>query len=71
MPYLRTRRAALLLLSAVLSACDSTAPTTGTLEVNVVITGTDIDADGLFVTVDGGSGQGFSKVLDAVLFAVS
>jgi Tol biopolymer transport system component len=51
---------ALLLLTAVLSACggDSTAPpTTGTIEFNVVTTGVDIDADGFLLTVDGGSGQ--------------
>jgi Tol biopolymer transport system component len=46
---------ALLLLAAVLSACggDSTAPpTTGTLDVNVVTTGPDIDADGFLLRID-------------------
>jgi WD40 repeat protein len=63
-PPIMTRRynlaIALLLLTAVLSACggDSTAPpTTGTIEFNVVTTGVDIDADGFLLTVDGGSGQ--------------
>jgi Tol biopolymer transport system component len=46
---------ALLLLAAVLSACggDSTAPpTTGTLDVNVVTTGPDIDVDGFLLRID-------------------
>ena len=45
-----------LLLTAVLSACgDSTAPpTTGTLDINIVTTGVDIDADGFLLSVDGG-----------------
>lgn len=49
-----------LLLGAVLSACggDSTAPpTTGTIELNIVTTGVDIDPDGFLLTVDGGSPQ--------------
>ena len=51
-------RMALLLLSALLPACggDSTAPppppTTGTLELSIVTTGVDIDADGFALTVD-------------------
>jgi len=54
MPYPRARWTALLLLT-VLSACsDSTAPTTGTLEANVVTTGTDLAADGYLLNVDGG-----------------
>ncbi|MFL5600573.1 MAG: hypothetical protein ACJ78I_09275 [Gemmatimonadaceae bacterium] len=49
-----------LLLGSVLSACggDSTSPpTTGTIDFNVVTSGVDIDADGFFLTVDGGSPQ--------------
>jgi Tol biopolymer transport system component len=49
---------ALILLTAALAACggDSTAPpTTGTLEINVVTTGVDIDADGFLLDVDGQS----------------
>jgi len=52
-----------LLLTSVLSACggDSTAPpTTGTVNFNVVTTGTDIDVDGFLVTVGGGSPQAIS-----------
>lgn len=49
---------ALLFLTAVFSACggDSTAPPPPptTLELNIVTTGDDIDADGLLLTVDGG-----------------
>jgi TolB protein len=47
----------LLLLTAVLSACggDSTAPpTTGTLDLNILTTGVDIDADGFLLSLDGG-----------------
>jgi Tol biopolymer transport system component len=49
-----------LLLLGMLSACggDSTAPpTTGTLEINVVTTGADIDADGYLLSIDGGVPQ--------------
>jgi Tol biopolymer transport system component len=53
---------ALGILTAILSACggDSSSiapppPTTGTLEFNVVTTGTDIDADGFVVDIDGQS----------------
>lgn len=48
-----------LLLTGVLSACgggsDSTAPppTTGTIELNIVTTGVDIDADGFLLAFDG------------------
>jgi dipeptidyl aminopeptidase/acylaminoacyl peptidase len=47
----------LILLTAFVSACgDSTSPpTTGTLEFNIQTTGTDIDADGFLVDVDGQS----------------
>ena len=60
----RSRKLAIALgiLTAILSACGgdsgSTAPpppTTGTLEFNVVTTGTDIDADGFVVDIDGQS----------------
>lgn len=51
---------ALGILTAILSACGGDSgsiapppPTTGTLEFNVVTTGTDIDADGFVVDVDG------------------
>jgi Tol biopolymer transport system component len=52
-------RIASLLLATVLSACggggDSTAPppTTGTIELNIVTTGVDIDADGFLLALDG------------------
>jgi Tol biopolymer transport system component len=52
-------RIASLLLTTVLSACggggDSTAPppTTGTIELNIVTTGVDIDADGFLLAFDG------------------
>jgi Tol biopolymer transport system component len=52
-----------LLVSAGVLSCggDSTAPpTTGTLEVNVVTTGTDIDADGFLLGIDNNSPQGIS-----------
>jgi Tol biopolymer transport system component len=48
------------LLLGILSACggDSTAPpTTGTLELSIATTGTDIDADGFLLSIDGGSAQ--------------
>ena len=51
-----------LLLTTILAACggggDSVAPpTTGIIEFNVVTNGVDIDADGFFLAVDGGSPQ--------------
>jgi len=52
---------ALLFVTAALSGCagDSTAPpTTGTLELNVITTGVDIDVDGFVLTVDGGFPRG-------------
>ena len=48
------------LLGSILSACggDSTAPpTTGTIALNVITTGVDIDGDGFAIAVDGGSPQ--------------
>jgi Tol biopolymer transport system component len=52
-----------LFLASILSACggDSTAPpTTGTVEFNIVTTGTDIDTDGFLLTVDGAPPQEIS-----------
>src|SRR4051812_44420609 len=52
-----------LFLASILSACggDSIAPpTTGTVDFNIVTTGTDIDADGFLLTVDGGPSQDIS-----------
>jgi Tol biopolymer transport system component len=44
---------ALLLAAVVSCGGDTTAPpTTGTLEINIVTTGTDIDADGFFLVID-------------------
>jgi Tol biopolymer transport system component len=52
-----------LLLSAVVSCGgDSTAPpTTGTLEINIVTTGADIDADGFLLGIDNGSPRGIGS----------
>jgi hypothetical protein len=53
-----SRSTALLFLSAVLSGCvESTAPTTGTLELDIVTTGDDVDANGFLATVGDGSPQ--------------
>ena len=52
-----------LLLASVLSACggDSTSPpTTGTIDINVVTSGVDIDGDGFLLAVDGGSTRAIS-----------
>jgi Tol biopolymer transport system component len=58
--YLLRRKAFVLLSACGLAACggETTAPpTTGTLQFTVTTTGTDIDADGFSISVDGGAAQ--------------
>jgi hypothetical protein len=61
MAYHSRRWTTTLLLSATLSACSSAtepaSPTTGTIELNVVTTGTDLAADGFRLAIDGGAEQ--------------
>lgn len=52
---------AALLSALILAACkDTTAPTTGTITLDVVTTGTDIDANGYLFSVDGAAPQSIS-----------
>jgi Tol biopolymer transport system component len=54
----RSRWLGQLVLAAATFACkDATSPTTGTLELNLVTTGADLDPDGFVLTLDGGANR--------------